>query len=242
MVRLFKRCEYLLKGRGPDGTWEELESFPKRPGREELYDYVNQYREEGYNAFALYEVCEDRTRKVWMRTYGKPKKGLGDSLDEIVQFKEKLDKLKELFGGNVDPYAVLASSLSIMISMREFCSKFPEICGVPQSSASPGSAIQEYVNVIRSIVDLFGSGKLEQADKAVRELLGRYLGGGGAKVPAEAFIRDEAVEEVNKIAQEAVKRATEIVKTECEVLHACKEGGGSGGAREHSEAEAEEPE
>jgi hypothetical protein len=183
-------------------------------------------------------VCGNKTRKVWVKSYAQKKRKESFDIDKLLEIKEKYEKLRELFGGKeVDPYEVLTTNIALVLSIRRFCNEFPELCGMTGVAGSGASRVHEYLSLLKEIVWLFsgGTGNLDLAEENARKFLswlGIKIPQASTKVKSEYIKKStesrEAVEIANKIVSEALKEASNITVSECQVEGLCVEGGGSG--------------
>jgi hypothetical protein len=99
------------------------------------------------------------------------------------------------------------------------------------------SRVHEYLSLLKEIIWLFsgGTGNLDLAEENARKFLswlGIKMPQASTKVRPEHIKRSteskEAVELANKIVSEALKEATNITVSECQVAGVCMEGGEGG--------------
>jgi hypothetical protein len=235
--KLRNKCKYVLMGRR-EGTWEELEEYDEKKSFSELKDFIDSLVEEGYDYFYLKEVCNNKTRKVWVKSYAQKKRKEPLDIDKLLEIKEKYEKLKELFGGKeVDPYEVLTANIALVLSIRRFCNEFPELCGIAGGVGGGAGRVHDYFSLLREIIMLFsgGTGSLEVAEENARKFLswlGIKIPQAPTKVRPEHIKRStesrEAVELANRIVSEALKEASNITVSECQVAGVCLEGGEGG--------------
>jgi len=234
------RPPFTLKAKNVDGEWEEIDVFDKYMSFSELKDDIIELRKEGYYYFQLVDA---RGKPVWSKRYKRDvKTGMKvEDIEEIVKrYKALKDLMREIVSeGHVDPYEVLASGVSMLTSIRRLCSEFPEICG----TGGGISGFDAGLRVVKWLIDWLGGGSLEKAEEVLEAITGIKLRSGGKKVSSEVAkksITSEGKEWINKVAAESVKKATEIVKSECEAMGTCGEGESGGEYSRSSKGEVEE--
>jgi hypothetical protein len=228
-----KKTKYVLKARRY-GTWEDVEEYDKKVSVSEVSDIIEDLRGEGYDYVRLEEV-DDQGRRVklhWSKPLKPKGKKLKETLEEISETVQALKAIKDAFKDEgQDPYVILASTVSMLESFRKICDNYPALCGKESSASDP------IFQIILSILQqrLAGQQSFQPAyyQPATQSNIPQIPSNG--QRPNQIVLpptTPEAVDKINKIAQEALEKAMKTVVSECQAMGECIEPG-------HEETEGE---
>jgi hypothetical protein len=190
--------------------WEDVETYDRPVKLSEIKEYIEELIEDGYTRFRLED---SKGNKVWVKYYKSRERSEEEIADRFLSMMEKwatvMEKMSQIATPKFDPNELLASQVSVFLTIRNFCERFPDICGVSKTSIE---------------------------DTLVQVLLGRLVPQQVATpstapttpVPAPGRVvpprpTEEGIRAVNEIVEKAMKEATEIWETECRVLGVCRE-------------------
>jgi len=221
-----KKTKYVLKAR-KYGAWEDIEEYDKKVSLGEIGDLIEDLRSEGYDYVRLEEL-DDQGRRVKLH-WSKPLKPRGrklkETLDEINETVQTLKALKDAFKDeSQDPYVILASTVSMLESFRKICDSYPALCGKESSTNDP------IFQLILSILQqrLTNQPYFQPAYYQPAPQSNPQPTPSNGQRPNEIVLpkpTPEAVDKINKIAQEALEKAMKTVVSECQAMGECVEPG-----------------
>jgi len=221
-----KKTKYVLKAR-KYGSWEDVEEYDRKVSLGEIGDLIEDLRSEGYDYVRLEEVDEQgrRVKLHWSKPLKPKGKKLKETLEEISETVEALKAIREAFKDeSQDPYVVLASTVSMLESFRKICDNYPALCGKESSASDP------IFQLILSLIQqrLAGQQYFQPASyQPVLQTNPQSIPSNGQR-PNQIIIpkpTPEAIDKINKIAQEALEKAMNTVVSECQAMGECLEPG-----------------
>lgn len=215
-----RRHRFVLKARR-EGVWEEITEYDRYVGMSEISDVLDDLREEGYDYVRLDEVDEEgrKVKVVWSKKWSKRGSGVQRAVNEIKEYAELLKTIKEaLKGEETDPFAAIASAVSFLETFRKICDAYPMLCGKERSFDKIAAEL------MLRMLGFDGAGSLlssqQSGQQPVQQL--QLVPQNGLSIP-KLFINPEAAEKFNKIVEESVRKASELITTECMVEEKCLE-------------------
>jgi len=217
MVRLpslFKRYRYVLRGRNPQGVWEDLGEYDKPITLAEVSDVVMEYREQGYTTFRVdvYDRNDKFVKRLWTRTY--PKKNDSSdrklTLDDIKKYAEAIKTVKDALGiKDLDPEDVIANIIYWDTLKEKLAEKLKTVGG--------GGELKEFLDLLNALRGI----QLPTTVQAPNPT--------SAPTPQPSNVKPVVVENKEKLVEDLVSKALEetdkVLQPPCVEEGTCKEGG-----------------
>ena len=219
MSWLFSRSKYRppfkLKAYNKETKeWEDIDTFNAPVRFSEIKDQIEELLEEGYTRFRLED---SKSNKVWVKYYKSRERSEEDVADRFLSMMEKwssiMEKMSQIAMPRYDPNELLASQVSMFLTIRNFCEKFPSICGMSEKSDMLENVL---IQVLMSRLGHQPQPPAQQVPQMPS----------AAALAAPARPTEEGVKVTNEIIEKALKETAEIWETECKVLGVCREEGG----------------
>ena len=214
-----KPHKYVLKAR-KDGVWEEINEYDRYVSMSEVSDILDELKEDGYDYVRLDLINEEGKiiKTAWSKKWKPRGKFVQKAISEIKEYVEFIKAFKEaLKTEEADPFAVMASAVSFLETFRKICDNYPILCG------------REKVGEDKLIESLLM--------KIIEARLGMPIASNPAPNPASAPMTNpasasipnipvspEIAEKFNQIVEESMRKASELITTECQVIGKCEEG------------------
>jgi hypothetical protein len=214
-----KPTKYVLRAR-KDGVWEDIAEYDRYVGMAEISDVLDNLKEDGYDFVRLELVDEEgkRVKIAWSKKWKPRGKMIEKAVSEIKEYVEFIKAFKEaLKTEENDPFAVMASAVSFLETFRKVCDNYPVLCG------------KEKMGEDRLIENLLM--------RIIEARLGMPISSNPTSNPAPAPtfnptpasipnipVSPEVAEKFNQIVEESMKKASELITSECQVLQKCEEG------------------
>lgn len=224
MSWLFNRSKYKppfkLKAYNKETKeWEDIDTYDTPVKFSEIKDQIEELLEEGYTRFRLED---SKSSKVWVKYYKSRERSEEDVADRFLSMMEKwssiMEKMSQIAVPKYDPNELLASQVSMFLTIRNFCERFPSICGMSERSDLLENIL---VQVLMSRLGYQPQPTVQQVPQTVPQQVTQTP---SVTVPAKPT--EEGVKVTNEIIEKALKEAAEMWETECKVLGVCKEEGG----------------
>lgn len=190
--------------------WEDVETYDRPVKLSEVKDYVEELLKDGYTRFRLED---SKGNKVWVKYYKSKERTEDEIADRFLSMMEKwatiMEKMSQIAMPKYDPSEVLASQVSMFLTIRNFCEKFPDICGVGRTSAED--------LIVQTLLSRLAPQQIPSVSAPTPT---------PAPAPRPVPLprpTEEGIRAVNEIVEKAIKEATEIWETECRALGVCRE-------------------
>jgi len=221
IYKLFRKkpSKYVLKAR-KEGVWEEINEYDRYVSMSEVSDILDELKEDGYDYVRLDLINEEGKiiKTAWSKKWKPRGKFVQKAISEIKEYVEFIKAFKEaLKTEENDPFAIMASAVSFLETFRKVCDNYPVLCGKEKMGED---------KLIESLLM-----------RIIEARLGMPMASNPASNPAPppAFspaptsipnipIAPEIAEKFNKIVEESMKKASELITTECQVIGKCEEG------------------
>lgn len=199
---LSKKKRYVLRGRNPQGVWEEIEEFEKPVKSSEVMDILLEYKEKGYDSFRLdvYGADGKFEKRLWVRNFErKAKEGdLTSFVEQLKKYKEIRETLKDLLGiKEYNPEDIVAT----FIYYEELKKQLANIVNPNKSELS------ELIEIIKALSSLQGILQQQQSPSSSTTTSPQQ----NMMTPKE----DKLDEIANKIYDEAMKKVEEALMPPC---------------------------
>jgi len=215
-----RRHRFVLKARR-EGVWEEITEYDRYVGMSEISDVLDDLRDEGYDYVRLDEVDEEgrKVKVVWSKKWSKKTSGVQRAVSEIKEYAELLKTIREVLKGEEsDPFAAVASAVSFLETFRKVCDAYPVLCGKERSFDRVAAEL-----MLRMLGFDGGSSFLSSQQPVQQSVQQPQLVLQNMPSVPRLQISPEVAEKFNKIVEESVRKASDLITTECMVEEKCLE-------------------
>ena len=221
IYKFFKKKphKYVLKAR-KGGEWEEINTYDRYVSMSEVSDTLDELKEDGYDYVRLDLINEEGkiVKTVWSKKWKPRGKMVQKAISEIKEYVEFIKAFKEaLKTEEADPLAIMASAVSFLETFRKICDNYPVLCG--KEKMGEDKLIE---NLLMRIIEA-RLGMPIASNPAPNPAPAPITNPAPASIP-NISVSPEVAEKFNQIVEESMKKASELITTECQVIGKCEGG------------------